>query len=126
LSDNGGLKGTLVEFMKYGAKFDRALGAMLSGSVKECRFFPSRRKILTVVGRYGDEFIDPERPYCSCSDFYFKVTAGAEDTCYHLLSFRMAQKAGSIEVLKFDDEEFGPYLRAVVSDIFRELGKGGG
>ncbi len=123
--DRASLKAGLPEFEKFGTKFDRAIDVVLSGGVKESRFLPSGRKVLTVVGRLGDEFIDPERPYCSCSNFYFRVLGGREETCYHLLSYRIAVKLGKVDVVKFSDEEYGQYLVAAVRDVFEVLRKSG-
>jgi predicted nucleic acid-binding Zn finger protein len=120
------VKGSVPEFAKFGKKLDRAVDAVLAGGVKEARFIPSGRRVVTVVGRLGDEFIDPERPYCSCSDFYFHVTRGKDETCYHLLSYRIAEKLSEVDVLEFADEEYGPYLAATVQDVFRVLEKSGG
>jgi predicted nucleic acid-binding Zn finger protein len=120
------LRESMAEFAKHGKKFDKALDAVLSGSVKECRFEPSGRKLFTVVGTLGDEFIDPERPYCSCSNFFFRVLDGREDLCYHLLSYSIAAKAGKVDVLEFSDEEYRPYLVAAIGDVFQVLGKSGG
>ena len=120
------LKEKVSEFAKYGAKFERALDTVLAGGVKECRFLPSGRKIFTVVGRLGDEFLDPQRPYCSCSNFFFRVLGGREDLCYHLLSYRIAAKTGRVDVIEFSDEEYGPYLAATINDVFEVLGKSGG
>jgi len=108
---------------KYGKKFDRALATVLAGGVKESRFQPSGRRLLTVVGNLGDEFIDPEGPYCSCSDFFFKVVGGKDEVCYHLLSHRIASKAGMVDVVEFSDEEYPQVLRAVVADVFAVIGK---
>jgi predicted nucleic acid-binding Zn finger protein len=119
------LKAKSQEFARYGAKYDRAIDAVLSGAVKECRFLPSGRKLFTVVGKMGDEFVDPDRPYCSCSNFFFHVLAGREDACYHLLSYRIASRTGKVEVVEFSDAEYGPYLSAAVGDIFENLGKRG-
>ena len=119
------LKSKAPEFARYGAKFDRAVETVLTGGVKESRFQPSGRRLITVVGRLGDEFIDPEKPYCSCSNFYFKVLGGREDACYHLLSYWIASKTGRIEVVEFDDEEYPSYLAATISDVFEVLGKKG-
>lgn len=119
------LKGKLAGFEKYGAKLDRAVDTVLAGGVKESRFLPSGRKVITVVGRLGDEFIDPEKPYCSCSNFYFRVLGGREETCYHLLGYRIAAKTGKVDVTEFSDEEYGPYLVATVRDVFEVLKKSG-
>lgn len=120
------LKEALQEFTKHGAKFDRAVDAVLAGGVKEARFVPSGRKVNTVVGRFGDEFIDVERPYCSCSNFFFRVMGGREETCYHLLSYRIATKTGRVDVTEFSDEEYGPYLRAAMRDAFEIIRKSDG
>ena len=117
------LKEEAKEFQRYGTKFDRAIDAVMAGGVKECRFLPSGRRLVTVVGRLGDEFLDPERPYCSCSNFYFRVLGGREETCYHLISYQIAAKAGKVDAVEFSDEEYGPYLVAAVGDVFDVLRK---
>jgi predicted nucleic acid-binding Zn finger protein len=120
------LMGRLAQFQKYGPKLERALDVVLAGGVKEAVFLPSGRKVYSVVGRLGDEFIDPQRPYCSCSNFYFKVRGGKDELCYHLLSHRIATLLGKADVVKFDDDEYGDYLSATIRDVFDVLGKGGG
>lgn len=119
------IRAGLVEFEKYGTKLDRAIDAVLSGGVKEAHFTPSGRRVHTVVGREGDEFIDPERPYCSCSNFFFRVIGGREGICYHLLGYRIATKLGKVDVVEFTDEEYGPYMAATVLDVFEVLRKSG-
>lgn len=120
------IKTKFPEFEGYGAKLERALDAVVSGSVKEARFSPSGRKVITVVGRLGDEFIDPGRPYCSCSNFFFRVLGGKEEICYHLLGYRVATKAGKVDVTDFADEEYGSYLSAAVRDVFDTQRRSGG
>ena len=117
------LKEEAKEFQRYGTKFDRAIDAVMAGGVKECRFLPSGRRLVTVVGRRGDEFLDPERPYCSCSNFYFRVLGGREETCYHLISYQIAAMARKVDAVEFSDEEYGPYLVAAVGDVFDVLRK---
>lgn len=118
------LKAKTKEFERYGAKWEKAVDTVLAGGVKEGRFLPSGRRVLTVVGRAGDEFIDPDKPYCSCSNFFFKVIGGREDLCYHLLSYKIAAKTGMVDVVEFSDEEYGPYLTATVRDVFAVLHRG--
>jgi predicted nucleic acid-binding Zn finger protein len=119
------LRGRFPEFKKYGSKFDRAIDTVLGGGVKESVFLPSGRKVITVVGRLGDEFIDPEKPYCSCSNFFFRVLGGREEICYHLLSYKIAAKTGWLDITEFSDEEYGEYLKAVIRDVFEVLHKSG-
>jgi predicted nucleic acid-binding Zn finger protein len=97
----------------------------LAGGVKEIRFLPSGRKLFIVVGRLGDEFIDPEKPYCSCSNFFFRVLGGREELCYHLLSYKVAAKTGRFDIVELSDEEYGPYMTATVRDVFEVLRKSG-
>ena len=125
-SEAESLKQKLSGFERYGRKLDRAMAVVLAGGVKECRFLPSGRKVITVVGRLGDEFVDPGRPYCSCSNFYFRVLGGREETCYHLLSYKIAETTGRVDVVEFDDDEYGPYLAATVRDVLEVLRKSGG
>ena len=117
---------TTSQFATFGRKHDKALDTVLAGGVKEVIFLPSGRKVYTVVGTLGDEFIDPEKPYCSCSDFFFKVRGGRDGLCYHLLSHKIAELTGRVESLKFSDEEYGPYLSAMVGDVFDVLNKSSG
>jgi predicted nucleic acid-binding Zn finger protein len=119
------LKEKVAELAKYGRKFEKAIDTVLVGGVKECRFLPSGRRIFSVVGTQGDEFIDPERPYCSCSNFFFRVMGGREELCYHLLSYKIAVKTGHVAVVEFGDDEFGEYLSATIKDVFEVLTRSG-
>ena len=123
--DRVSLKARVPEFEKYGTKLDRAIDTVLAGGVKECRFLPSGKRLRAVGGKFGDEFVDPAKPYCSCSNFYFRVLGGREETCYHLISYMIAAKSGRVDVIEFSDEEYGPYLSATVMDVFDVLRKSG-
>ncbi|MDG6982957.1 MAG: hypothetical protein JRN28_00115 [Nitrososphaerota archaeon] len=120
------LKERFAELQKHGTKFDRAVDAALAGAVKEARFLPSGRTVVTVVGRLGDELLDPAKPYCSCSNFFFRVAGGREETCYHLLGYKLASLAGKVDVVEFSDEEYGAYLSATVRDVFEVLRRSSG
>jgi len=98
---------------------------VLVGGVKESVFLPSGRKVITVVGSLGDEFVDPDRPYCSCSNFFIRVMGGREETCYHLLSYTIAVRTGRLDVIKFSDDEYGAYFASAVRDVFEVLRKSG-
>ncbi len=117
------LKARFPHLAKYGTKLDRAVDTVLAGGVKESVFLPSGRKLYTVVGRLGDEFIDPEKPYCSCSNFFFRVLGGREETCYHLLSYKIASEVGKVDKTEFRDEEYRQYLVEAVNDVFDVLEK---
>ena len=119
------LKGRFPEFERHGSKLDRAVDTVLAGGVKESVFLPSGRKVFTVVGRAGEEFIDPDRPFCSCSNFFFRVLGGREETCYHLLSYEIASKSGKLDVVKFSDDEYGADCAAAVRDVFEVLRRSG-
>jgi predicted nucleic acid-binding Zn finger protein len=115
------MKASFGKYMKYGRKFDRAVQTVLAGGVKEHRFLPSRRSVFTVVGNLGDEFIDPGRPYCSCSNFFFKVAGKEEEYCYHLLSYKIATESGHVDTIIFNDEEYDSLVRAVAEGVFHVL-----
>jgi len=117
------LREDVAELAKYGRKFEKAIDTVLTGGVKECRFLPSGRKVFSVIGTRGDEFIDPEKSYCSCRNFYFRVRHGGEELCYHLLSYMIAVKVGRVAVVEFSDDEYGEYLSAIIKDIFELLDK---
>lgn len=126
MQNHESLKGKLTGFERFGTKLDKAIDTALAGGVKECRFTPSGRRVITVVGRLGDEFVNPEKPYCSCNNFYFRVLGGREETCYHLLSYEVAAKTGMVDVVEFNDDEYGPYFAATVRDVFDVLHKSNG
>jgi predicted nucleic acid-binding Zn finger protein len=115
------LKQRFARYSRHGSKFDRAVQTALLGGVKEHLFLPSGRKIYTVVGKLGDEFIDPERPYCSCSNFFFRVLGHKDELCYHLLSFIIASDSGLLDTVTFSDEEYDSVMAAVVKDVFQIL-----
>jgi predicted nucleic acid-binding Zn finger protein len=95
----------------------RAAEAVLDGCVKRHVFVPSGRTLYTVVGRSGDEFIDPEKPFCSCRHFFFRVLGGRDRTCYHLAAYEMARGSKAFSSVEFHDEEFGSFLRLLASDL---------
>ena len=117
------LRTRFTKYSRYGSKFGKAVDVVAAGSVKEHRFLPSGRTIYTVVGNLGDEFVNPQKPYCSCSHFYFRVLEGREDTCYHLLSYRIAFEAHRFDTIRFSDEEYRSVLRAIVSDVYGVIEK---
>lgn len=109
-----------ARFQKYsdaGSQFDKALDAALGGCVKRHVFLPSGRSISTVVGRNADEFIDPERSYCSCESYFYGVLSSKSKFCYHLLSHTIAEESGLVCEVKFDDEEYYGFMRLLASDV---------
>ena len=119
------LKVASRRYAAYGPMLDRAVTTVLSGGVKEHRFSPSGRVVRTVVGRLGDELVDPDRPYCSCSDFFFRVTNGKAKLCYHLMSYMIASEHGRVNVVQLDDDEYGQFYSMLVKDIFSVLDRSG-
>ncbi|MDE1830007.1 MAG: hypothetical protein KGI25_06775 [Thaumarchaeota archaeon] len=84
--------------------------------VKLHYFEPSGRTIWTVVGKENEHWLDPDLPFCSCADYYYKaMTAGGE--CYHLKAVRTAKEQGKVETVKFSDSEFEIFIRALVKDL---------
>ena len=117
-----------ARFSRYSAnkdQFAKAIDAALTGCVKKHTFLPSGRSVYTVVGSHADEFIDPDSSYCSCESYFYSVLGGKSKYCYHILSFKIAQEAGLIDEVRFDDEEYDAFLRLLAYDALRsrELGK---
>jgi predicted nucleic acid-binding Zn finger protein len=106
-----------VNYSKFGSKFTKAIDAVLNDDIKEHVFTPSRRVVYTVVGRNGDEFVDPNKPYCSCNHFYFRVLGNQDQLCYHLLSYEIASQVGAFDKIEFDDDEYPQVLNVILSDI---------
>jgi predicted nucleic acid-binding Zn finger protein len=98
-------------------KLSRAILAVTEGRVKRHIFVPSGRVLYTVVGRSGDEFIDPEKPFCSCENFFFSVMGGTSGTCYHLIAYKVARHIDRISETRFHDEEFRYFLSLLSSDL---------
>jgi len=115
-------------FAKYSnnqSQFEKAVEAAFGGCVKRHTFLPSGRYVYTVVGSNADEFIDPDKSFCSCESYFYGVLGGKVKYCYHLLSYKMADESGLIQEVRFDDEEYDAFMRLLASDVLhsRELGK---
>jgi predicted nucleic acid-binding Zn finger protein len=102
---------------RHAGQFSRAIDTVLNGCVKMHVFSPSGRAIYTVVGRSGEEFIDPFKPFCSCKNYFFGVLGGRNQTCYHLLSYEVAKEAGRLDKVDLHDEEFESFTRLLVHDL---------
>ena len=121
-----GLKQRFTQrYSRHGSKLDRAVQTALGRCVKEHLFLPSKRRVYTVVGNLGDEFIDPEKPYCSCSNFFFRGLGQKGELCYHLLSYVIASESGLVDTTTFSDEEYELLMAALVSDVFHILDTSG-
>lgn len=103
-------------------RLDKAVEAVLEGRVKKHIFEPSGRVLYTVVGRSGDEFVDPGKPFCSCESFFFSVLGGKYESCYHLLAHRIANETGGFSESRFHDEEFRNFLRLLSMDLLDRSG----
>lgn len=123
--DIDGFASRFGHYSKYPKGFKKAIEAVLQGSVKRHIFRPSGRTLYSVVGRGGDEFIDPEKNYCSCSDYFFRVLGGKEEYCYHLLSYKIALEGKRFDETAFEDEEYETFFRFMIRDIMRNLQNNG-
>lgn len=115
--ERGGLVSRFAEYSRYGKSFEKAVDTVLQGSVKKHVFRPSGRLVYSVVGNTGDELVDPAKGFCSCSNYFFRVLGGHDETCYHLLSLKIAIQTGIIDEVDFDDEEYGQFVRFLFLDI---------
>jgi predicted nucleic acid-binding Zn finger protein len=93
--------------------------AASGGCVKKHTFLPSGRYVFTVVGRNGDEFIDPAKSFCSCESYFYNVLSSKSSYCYHILGYKIAEEAGLVREVRFDDEEYDPFMRLLASDVLR-------
>ena len=116
-----GLVSRFADYSRYGRHFDKAIDTVLQRNVKKQRFGPSGRSVYSVVGNGGDEFVDPVRGFCSCSHYFFRVLGGHDETCYHLLSLRMAVEADMLDEVDFHDEEYEQFVRSLFLDILGNL-----
>jgi predicted nucleic acid-binding Zn finger protein len=110
-----------AKYSKFGSKFRKAIDAVLNDDVKKHVFNPSGRVVYTVVGRNGDEFVDPEKPYCSCNNFYFRVLGTSDQLCYHLMSYEIASEATSFDTIRFEDDEYAQFLTAIIADVSQNI-----
>jgi len=124
--DQEALNRVAAKYARHGSKLNQALKTAVGGGVKVHRFLPSGRTIETVVGSEGDEFIDSRRKYCSCSHFFFRVLGGRDETCYHLLSHRIAVELGKLDVVTFDDAEYGQVFANLLADVFGVIERSSG
>ena len=108
------------------SQFKKAVAAAFGGSVKKHSFLPSGRHVYTVVGSNADEFIDPERSFCSCESYYYGVLSTKAKYCYHILAYKIADEAGLVREVRLDDGEYDTFLRLLASDVLnsRQLRKG--
>ena len=114
---------SFAHYSRHLGQFNRAIDAVLNGCVKMHVFSPSGRVIYTVVGRSGEEFIDPFKPFCSCKNFFFGVLGGRNQTCYHLLSYTVAKESERFDRIELHDEEFESFTRFLVHDVTNKEGR---
>jgi predicted nucleic acid-binding Zn finger protein len=120
-----GLASRFARYSKDRSQFEKAIEAVFGGCVKRHAFLPSGRIVYTVVGSNADEFIDPEKSFCSCESYFYGVLSTKVKYCYHILSYKIANESGLIQEVRFDDEEYNTFMRLLASDVLhsRELRK---
>ena len=96
---------------------DKIKSSVSSRSVKLHLFEPSKRKIWTIVGKEKELWLDPTIGFCSCSGYYFSKMSDNKKECYHLETVRLAEKKQKTELIKFNDNEFGDFLKGLISDL---------
>jgi|TARA_B100000029_G_scaffold87249_1_gene77355 predicted nucleic acid-binding Zn finger protein len=96
---------------------DKIISSVSSRSVKLHLFEPSKRKIWTIVGKEKEHWLDPTIGFCSCSGYYFSKMSDNKKECYHLETVRLAEKKQKTELIKFNDNEFGDFLKGLISDL---------
>lgn len=119
------LASRFARYSKDKRQFERAIEAALGGCVKRHTFLPSGRYVYTVVGSNADEFIEPDKSFCSCESYFYGVLSAKVKYCYHILSYKIADESGLVQDVRFDDEEYDAFMRLLASDVLhsRELRK---
>jgi predicted nucleic acid-binding Zn finger protein len=119
------LASRFFRYSKDQGQFEKAIEAAFGGCVKRHTFLPSGRRVYTVVGRNADEFIDPDKSFCSCESYFYGVLSAKVKYCYHILSYKIAEESGLVQEIRFDDEEYDTFMRLLASDVLhsRELRK---
>jgi predicted nucleic acid-binding Zn finger protein len=113
------LASRFARYSEHQNQFEKAIEAASGGCVKRHTFLPSGRSIYTVVGSNTDEFIDPEKSFCSCESYFYGVLSTKVKYCYHILSYKIADESGLIREVKFDDEEYDTFMRLLADDVLR-------
>ena len=116
------LASRLARYSNDRNQFEKAIESAFGGCVKRHIFLPSGRCIYTVVGRNADEFIDPDKSFCSCESYFYGVLGAKIKQCYHMLSYKIAQESGLVHEVRFDDEEYYPFMRLLTSDVLHSRG----
>lgn len=98
-----------------------AESASAISSVNKLVFRPSGRVLWIVVGKDNEHWADPDLKFCTCKDFYFKALSGGPE-CYHLKSVRHAIEESKHAIVEFSDDEYVPYLQAIMEDQASILG----
>jgi predicted nucleic acid-binding Zn finger protein len=111
------LASRFADYSKERSQFERAIEAVFRGCVKRHIFLPSGRRIYTVVGSNADEFIDPEKSFCSCESYFYGVLSAKVKHCYHILSFKIADESELIREVRFDDQEYDMFMRLLALDV---------
>ena len=113
------LASRFARYSKNQSQFEKAIEAALGGCVKRHIFLPSGRYVCTVVGSNADEFVDPDKPFCSCESYFYGVLSTKVKYCYHILSYKIADESGLVQEVRFDDEEYDTFMRLLASDVLR-------
>ncbi len=113
------LASRFAHYSKDQGQFEKAVEAAFGGCVKRHTFLPSGRCVYTVVGSNADEFIDPEKSFCSCESYFYGVLSAKIKYCYHILSYKIAEESGLVREVRFDDEEYDTFMGLLASDVLR-------
>lgn len=108
-----------ARYAKDQGQLAKAVDAAVGGLVKKHVFLPTGRSIFSVVGSSSDEFIDPDKSFCSCESYFYSVLSAKSEYCYHLLAYKIANESGLVKEVRFDDEEYDDFLRLLAGDALR-------
>lgn len=110
-----------MEGLKRGE--ERARKLVEEGCVKRLLFMPSERILWIVVGDEGDNLVDKDVNFCTCSHFYFRTIGQPSNLCAHLAALDLAVASRRYESLTMSDAEYVTVLRLFFSDLLYRLSR---
>src|SRR3989442_1491005 len=102
LAEDG--KQRLIE--AFQKRFNQAMELVEEEKVSKYVFSPSGRTIWVVAGKHGEYQVLPERMFCSCDDYFFRVMSRKKQGCYHLFAHQMGEALGKYRTTDLADSNY--------------------
>ncbi|TFF95583.1 MAG: hypothetical protein EU544_02470 [Promethearchaeota archaeon] len=80
-------------------------------------YSPSNRIVWCAAGEKGRHLVYPKL-YCDCQDFYKNVIVKRKRLfCKHLMAQVICEVLGGFQINKYEDKEFGMFLKEIQSNF---------